>query len=296
MIDLPGYWTDHLEGKRICIVGNAPSITSTRIPIDEHDVIFRFNDNLQGGEWGTRTSYYCTTMRKEVRTAPNSVRAKAIPLVFTGRNPVGSYDLSWGFSGVDLERSLGCWPSSGLMAVHIACASMAEHVTLAAMTLAPTLIRESTWPPRYAPPWVYHNFLGERRVLSQLLQTAKCSMDLPPALDPLRRCASSDPGSLWAPLASALEMLSHAEDSSGQVKDPCNGPLSSKVFDFMQWVSNSLSGMEPCMAGVRQVEPFFFLPTERSRHPERWLLFHAVGAQLMDDILVRLRRLQTLID
>lgn len=291
-MDLPEFWADRLKGKRICIVGNAPSMYPTQTPIDEHDVVFRFNDYVQGGEWGSRTSYYCTTMRKEVRTDPNSVRAKNIPLVNTSSNPSGACELSWKFAGVELEQSVGCWPSSGLMAAYIACACKAEHVTLAAMTLAPTLIRESSWHPRYAPPWVYHNFLGERRVLAHLLQTTTCSFDLPPGLGSLRLCTSNYPDPLWAKLASELKFISQTGGYSSPNTANLNGQLKPEVLDRLQRISKALSVTAPCMEGVRILEPYFYLSGEKRLHHERWLLFHPTGAPLMDGLLVQLRSLQ----
>lgn len=293
MTDQAKIWVDRLQGKRICIVGNAPSMIPTRIPVDDHDVIFRFNNYIQGGEWGSRTTYYCTTMRKEVRTDPNVVRAKNIPLVFTGHNPSGAFEHSWEFAGVELENSLGCWPSSGLMAFYIACASKAAHITLAAMALGPSIIREPAWSSRYAPPWAYHNFLGERRVLARLLQVSKCPIDLPPALGSLALPSAHYPDPIWTTLASELNIISEmGEVSCSEIPDR-KDDLHPDVMDRLQRIANVLSKIESSMEGVKKMEPFFYLPREKVRHNKRWLLFHPTGARLMNDLLVKLRRLQT---
>ena len=115
---MPDFWRSQLAGKRVCIIGNAPSIVPPRLSIDEHDIVIRFNDYALGGLWGSKTSFYCSTFRKEVRTDPDCMRAEGVPLVCTGSQPFGKEELTWEFAGSDLEHRVGCWPSSGLMAIH----------------------------------------------------------------------------------------------------------------------------------------------------------------------------------
>lgn len=291
--NIPAYWQSRLSGKRVCIVGNAPALETPHPPIDEHDIVIRFNDCVRGGPWGTKTSFYCTTLRKEVRTNPEDFRAEDIPLVFTGPQPSGNDELTWEFAGRELAHHLGCWPSSGLMAAHIACASRAAHVTLAAMTFAYPLTRDPAWGPRYAPPWIYHNFLGERRVLAGLLQTFVGSIDLPPALSALRLGAYNRSNPQWRTLASALQSVSQMAQARFVQMGLGHGELPPDVQELLSEVAKELSGQGPSMEGVRQLEPFFHLSTDKNLHPERWFLFHLKGARLMDDLLVRSRSLQT---
>jgi hypothetical protein len=114
--NIPDYWQSRLAGKRVCIVGNAPSLEIPHPPINEHDIVIRFNDCVRGGPWGTKTSFYCTTLRKEIRTNPEGFRVEGVPLVLTGPQSSGNDELTWEFAGRELTHSLGWWPSSGLMA------------------------------------------------------------------------------------------------------------------------------------------------------------------------------------
>lgn len=288
------YWQRRLSGKRVCIVGNAPSLEIPHPPIDQHDIVIRFNDCIRGGSWGTKISFYCTTLRKEVRTDPEYLRAEGIPVVFTGPQPSGNYELTWDFAGQELARSLGCWPSSGLMAVYITCACKAAHVTLSAMALAYPIVREPSWGPRYAPPCYFHNFLGERRVLAGLIRTFDGSIDLPPALSALRLGAFDCTDWRWETLASALTSVSRVGQSYCTETDIEKGKLPSHVQDLLHEVTRELSTLRPSMEGVRHLESFFHLSTDKHLHRERWLLFHPLGVRLMDDLLCRLRKLQTL--
>lgn len=291
--NIPAYWQSQLSGKRVCIVGNAPSLEIPHPPIDEHDIVIRFNDCVRGGPWGTKTSFYCTTLKKEVRTNPECFRAEGIPLVFTGSQPWGKDALTWEFAGRELAHHLGCWPSSGLMAAYIACASKAAHITLAAMTFAYPIAREPSWGPRYAPPWIFHNFLGERRVLAGLLQTFEGSIDLPQALSALRLGAFNRSNPHWRTVVAALQSVSRMAQDRFVQMGIGHDELNPDVQELFNKMTRELSGQEPTMDGVRQLEPFFYLPTDKSLHPERWFLFHLKGARLMDDLLVRLRSLQT---
>ena len=290
--NIPAYWQNRLSGKRVCIVGNAPSLEIPHHPIDEHDIVIRFNDCIRGGPWGTKTSFYCTTLRKEVRTNPEGFRAAGIPLVLTGPRPSENDELTWEFAGHELAQHLGCWPSSGLMAAYIAIASKAAHVTLTAMTFACPIAREPSWGPRYSPPWIFHNFLGERRVLAGLIETFEGSLALPHALSALRLGAFNRANPRWWTLASVLHSVSQMTHEQFEQKGIGHGELSRYVQGLLDEVAEELSCLEPSMEGVRQLEPFLHLSTEKRLHADRWLLFHLKGARLMDDMLVRLRNLQ----
>jgi len=287
-MELPDVWKACFRGKRVCLVGNAPEPWPPNLPIDEHDVIVRFNDCVRGGSWGSLTSIYCTTLRKEVRTDPRQMQAEGIPVVFTGSKPDGESKLAWKFVGVDLEPSLGCWPSSGLMAVCIAMACQASHITLAAFTLAPPLARDPAWPPRYAPPWAYHNFLGERRMLARMLRDFKGSVELPASLQSLRHPAFNQPNPHWKTLAQVLASMSQDQTN--------NASQDSEFIRLMgkrlQWLSCELSLIEPSIQGVSELEPYFYLPKDTLLHCNRWMLFDPNGTRFMDGFLARLRTLQ----
>lgn len=62
-----------------------------------------------------------------------------------------------------LEPLLGCFPSSGLVAIHGAL-QLAQHVSICRMPLKPSLVRVAGMSPRKPLPCAFHNWLGERRL------------------------------------------------------------------------------------------------------------------------------------
>lgn len=139
------YWRDLFSGATVCIVGNAEVTEPPVFPVDEHDVVIRFNDCVRGGFRGTKTSLYCTADGRSLSLNPRSRRIAGVLTASTGSRSDPRKDCSWHFVGLELESELGCWPSSGLMAFYVACLLGARHVSLVGMTLAPSLQRVS--PP-----------------------------------------------------------------------------------------------------------------------------------------------------
>lgn len=276
---------ENLANKRVCIVGNAPEISPPEIPVDEHDVVFRFNNFKTGGEWGVKITHYCTTFRKEGCMPFKDYVPEDVQVLETCSRPRTSGGVSLAGIGYVLGRRLGCWPSSGLMACYLACLSGASLVTLVGMTLAPSLRREVKWGARYAPPWFYHNWIGERRVLSDLLNITSTQVVLPPILESLRNPIKSEGLDGWKEIARRMEY-------GLAIGGGCGIRSFEKALLALREIKKDLAEFSPNIEGVRLLEPFLFLPRKREDHGRRWHLFHFEGAWLVDEISAQLRRLQ----
>lgn len=65
-----------------------------------------------------------------------------------------------------LARQLGCWPSLGLVVVYSGISAELK-LQVRNMNLLPTLTRPTGLPPRNVVPGHFHNWLGERRLISR---------------------------------------------------------------------------------------------------------------------------------
>jgi len=169
---------DTFARRSVCIVGNGGDDGSiSPADIDGHDVVVRFNDATLDGSLGRRIDVYATTFRKEVRSPPSLFRDRGARLATLSRAAppadLGARVEVWEASARALEGVLGCWPSSGLVAMFEAVGRGARCITLAGMDLAPSLARDPKWPEGYAPPSLYHNFIGEQRVFRDLVRSAR---------------------------------------------------------------------------------------------------------------------------
>jgi len=143
------------------------------------------------GERGDRTTIYVTTFGKEIRKiSPEKMRAAGALIATTARRPLSPtqrslVDLDWFNLARELAIRLGTWPSSGIVALSAAIRGRPKLVRLVGMDLGPRFERPLEWDRRYTPPWLWHNWLGERRVLADLSLRAHRQatvLELPPSL------------------------------------------------------------------------------------------------------------------
>lgn len=279
------YWSGKLSGKSVCIVGNGPiGSMPPASAVDEHDVVIRFNDCSNDGELGYKTSIYCTTLRKEVTTDAESFKDEGVLVVYTGRHAEPDAYLSWSGVGHKLSERLHCWPSSGLMAVYLAQICTASQLTLVGMTLAPSLVREPSWHPRYAPPWFYHNFLGERRVLAEISRDFEGDKRLPHALEKLRRVSLHEDFDDWLQIEEGLNRISCMGNQPGMPRDGC--------ISSWRELTEQVTRLKSSLRGVALCEPFLFLPTDTSLHHTRWYLYNNYVSTCVEKFAEALRSAQ----
>ncbi len=279
------YWADKLRGKSVCIVGNGPiGHMPAACDVDDHDVVIRFNDFVKGGALGNKTDIYGTTLRKEVTTDAQSIKAEGASVVYTGRHAEPEAYLSWSGIGRELSKQLLCWPSSGLMAVYLAHTCKTSQLTLVGMNLAPSLARERLWLPRYAAPWFFHNFLGERRILAKIVREFEGDIALPHALEPLRRVSVHEDIDSWFQIEDGLSRITNMGDQPDVIRDSC----------VILWneLTEQVMELRPSLIGVALCEPFLFLPTDKSLHHTRWYLYNNHASILVEKFVKILRSAQ----
>lgn len=181
-------------------------------------------------------------------------------------------------SATILEPLLGCFPSSGLVAVHAAL-PLAKHVSVYRMPLKPSLVRVANMSPRKPLACAFHNWLGERRLAFSLLREYGperiCwkSLFLEPVVEDRGKLTDSDPLMLLTNLFSQgrniqeCELAEALEQLTGAGQDA--------------WVRNI---DETCLAAL---ERHFFLSRHGSDTPNWWLYSNRISVPL-DNILHRI--------
>lgn len=137
-----------IEGKNVCLVGNAASIFDKPLgpEIDNHDFVIRFNRGYISKPecQGTKTDLLilaCPVLECEAKSfKPRYIvnRSKSYKNSFAIKT-INSYDRA------DLKKILGSQPSSGFMAINICLYFKAAHIDLYgfAGNSQPTFYREN---------------------------------------------------------------------------------------------------------------------------------------------------------
>ncbi len=180
-------------------------------------------------------------------------------------------------SAIALEAVLGCFPSSGLVAVHAAL-QLAEQVQVYRMPLKPSLIRPAGMSPRKPLPCAFHNWLGERRLGLYLLREYGPKRLLWNSLAPEALTDSGAPTDS-APLA-ILENLfcqaqSDQEDELAETLDWLAG------IERRAWARNAEE------TRLTTLEQYFFLSRHHPVTTNWWLFNNRLSAPL-DAVLQRL--------
>lgn len=186
---------------------------------------------------------------------------------------------------IDLSEQLYCWPSCGLVALFWAVGRGLD-VSCYQMELSPTLSRDVGWPAGYAPPTVFHNYLGERRLALTQLSTTPTRITWPGILLPEVRL----PLIRLEPSAS-----SSLSDELRRLQDS-NAPVTSRRKQLGQLVSQLI--MDPSMmlaaASDIEAEKFFYLP-RNVRHTDNWWLYDYEASLIIDSFVTVLRQYQQVI-
>lgn len=176
-----------------------------------------------------------------------------------------------------LEPLLGCFPSSGLAAVHAALL-LAKHVSVCRMPLMPSFVRAADMPPRKPLPGAFHNWLGERRLGLSLLREYGPerliwkSLSLVTVMDIGERTDSN-------PLIMLTDLLSQGksiqESEFAETLEQLAG------FEQRAWIHNT------DQTWLMDLERHFFLSRHSSNTPNWWLYSNRISLPL-DNILHRL--------
>jgi len=180
-------------------------------------------------------------------------------------------------SAKTLEPLLGCFPSSGLAAVHAAML-LAKHVSVCRMPLMPSFVRAADMPPRKPLPGAFHNWLGERRLGLSLLRKYGPerliweSLSLVTVMDIGER-TDSNPLMMLTNLFSQGKSIQESEFT--EALEQLAG------FEQSAWIHNA---DETWLMGL---ERHFFLSRHSSDTPSWWLYSNRISLPL-DNILHRL--------
>lgn len=180
-------------------------------------------------------------------------------------------------SAKTLEPLLGCFPSSGLVAVHAALL-LAKHVSVCRMPLKPSLVRVADMSRRKPLPCAFHNWLGERRLGLSLLREYGPERLLWKSLS-LETVV--DRGELTD--SNPLILLTDLFNQGWSVQESeFVGTLEQLTgFEQSSWVCNA---EETCLTAL---ERHFFLSRHSSDTPNWWLYSNRISVPL-DNILHRL--------
>lgn len=179
--------------KSVCIVGNGPIDLCTE-PLDpaHFDHVICFNNYQFSESLCLKPTIYVSNGRRETRETTLLMQKQNVLTLSTAKtqDPQALSDLDLSDLAKELSQTLGCWPSSGLITIAAAIQGQARHIHLTGFDFAPPLKQDPRLPSRKAPSHFWHNWLGERRVLSQLLTQATQSQTtviLPPSLQSLAK-------------------------------------------------------------------------------------------------------------
>jgi len=180
-------------------------------------------------------------------------------------------------SAMALETILGCFPSSGLVAVHAAL-QLAERVSVFRMPLKPSFVRPASMSPRKPLPCAFHNWLGERRLGLSLLREYGPERLLwnslaPEALTDSGEPTDSDPLTILKNLFGQAQ--SDQEDEFAETLDWLAG------IERRSWARNAEE------TRLTTLEQYFFLSRHHPVTTNWWLFNNRLSAPL-DAVLQRL--------
>lgn len=180
-------------------------------------------------------------------------------------------------SAIDLAPLLGCFPSSGLVAIH-GVLQLAKQISIYRVPLKPSLVRIADMSPRKPLPCAFHNWLGERRLGLCFLREFGPerlrwkSLSLEPVLD---RGEPTDSN----PLMLLLEVFRQGRSVR---ESELSGTLAQlAAVEQSAWRRNAKESY------LTALESHFFLSRESSVTPNWWLYSNRISVPL-DRILHRL--------
>ena len=180
-------------------------------------------------------------------------------------------------SAMALEPQLGCFPSSGLVAIYGAL-KLAKHVSICRMPLKPSLVRAADMSPREPLPCAFHNWLGERRLGSSLLREYGPERLLWKSF-PLEAVVDRGEPTDSSPLMLLRDLLGRGgslqeSEFAGRLEELTR-------VEQRAWVRNAEEKF------LTALESHFFLSRHRSDTANWWLFSNRVSVHL-DNILHRL--------
>lgn len=180
-------------------------------------------------------------------------------------------------SAMALEPLLGCFPSSGLVAIHGGL-QFAERISIYRIPLRPSFVRAAGMPPRKPLPCAFHNWLGERRIALSLLREHSPERLLwePFPLESLTDCGQPTDCN---PVTLLTDLFSRG--SSVQESELTWTLERLARVDRSTW-SRNVDG-----ASLAALERYFFLNRSSSNTPNWWLFNNRVSSSL-DEILRKL--------
>lgn len=183
-------------------------------------------------------------------------------------------------SGVRInELALECWPSSGFSILH-ALWDLDIAVQARGISFDPPLRRDGHLSPRSAPPVMYHNWLGERRLSFARWITAPPRKWHWPMMRP--RIAPYPHSSHALPSMDLLAGLSRACQTR-QLDDLVN-LLAVPLLADPKYISSEASH-------ISALEQCFHLARGVSETPN-WWLYDVYGADIIDKLAQRIRACQ----
>ncbi|ELK8309625.1 TPA: hypothetical protein I7693_05945 [Vibrio vulnificus] len=220
------------------IVGNGPG----DLVIKQHEKVIRFNQPLT-----------TASSADLVMTNGKLAGIKAGVLV-QGEVPSKLFYEKLEAYGKELEDSLGCKPSIGLLTLKTML-NFGVTINVSRMTLLPSLERPQDYNQRKALPAAYHNWLGERRLASGWIDKLNWPgyvMKLAhhePANDAISSCILSKLQSLPSlPKEEATQLLKQLSEV--------------KPVTWLEHIDYS---------SLKTIEPLFFVLRGRNTSPNWWL-------------------------
>lgn len=180
-------------------------------------------------------------------------------------------------SATTLEPLLGCFPSSGLVAIH-AGLQLADRVSIYRMPLKPCFVRAADMTPRKPLRCAFHNWLGERRIGLSLLREYGSerlnweSFLLADATD------GEQPGD-----SNPLALLADVFSQGNSVRECALAETLERLSRVHRtsWIRNGDG------ASLKALEHYFFL-SRNSSDTQNWWLFNNRISSILDDIVHKL--------
>ena len=178
------------------------------------------------------------------------------------------------------EVTLGCWPSTGFSILHALWKlDMAVHVR--GICFDPALTRDGHANPRSAPPAMYHNWLGERRLsFARWLTESPAAWDWPMMQRSMALYPRSSRGlpyrDLLAVLASARQTRS-LEDLANLLTVPLGADI-----EYISAKPSKIGALEQCFHLTRCVDETL-----------NWWLYDERGAIILDKLAQHIRACQS---
>lgn len=180
-------------------------------------------------------------------------------------------------SAMTLKPLLGCFPSSGLAAIHSGL-QLAERVSVYRIPLKPSFVRAAGMPPRKPLACAFHNWLGERRIALSLLREHSPERLL---WEPFPLESGTDCGEPTD--CNPIRLLTDLFSRGSSVQESeFTGTLERLArVDRSTWFRNADG------ANLTALERYFFLSLNNSDTPNWWLFNNRVSSSV-DEILGKL--------